>query len=158
MLPFFLSAKVVVDKWTSVRISMKMQVSARPHIPEFRSTGPKEPNRPARGWASNFCMKHLLEPGHPHLPGLTPLLTTPVRLVGACSSPIYRGSLRPGVGAAWLDAKIDPVGELPKNDERSDVESVGARFIAPEGWGEANAPNSPTGSKSDGHPARLHQH
>ncbi len=41
---------------------------------------------------------------------------------------------------------FDPVGELPKNDERSDVESVGARFIAPEGWGEANAPNSPTGS------------
>src|SRR5216683_6901954 len=40
----------------------------------------------------------------------------------------------------------DTIGELPKNDERSDVESVGARFIAPAGWGGANALNSPTES------------
>ncbi len=38
----------------------------------------------------------------------------------------------------------DIVGEVPKNDERSDVESVGARFIAPAGWGGTNALNSPT--------------
>ncbi len=40
--------------------------------------------------------------------------------------------------------ETDTAGESPKNDERSDVESVGARFIAPTGWGEANALNSPT--------------
>ncbi len=40
--------------------------------------------------------------------------------------------------------ETDTAGESPKNDERSDVESVGARFIAPAGEGEANALNSST--------------
>jgi hypothetical protein len=39
---------------------------------------------------------------------------------------------------------FDTIDELPKSDERSDVEFVGARFIAPAGWSEANTPNSPT--------------
>jgi hypothetical protein len=40
--------------------------------------------------------------------------------------------------------ETDTAGESPKNDERSDVEFVGARFIAPAGEGEANTLNSST--------------
>ncbi len=36
-------------------------------------------------------------------------------------------------------SEVDIGGELSKNDERGDVECVGARFIAPVGWGGANA-------------------
>ena len=39
----------------------------------------------------------------------------------------------------WGITLRDIVRELPTNDERSDVECVGARFIAPAGWGGANA-------------------
>ncbi len=56
----------------------------------------------------------------------------------SCNSSIHEAR-----AILWLMATLDTGGEVPKNDERSDVESVGARFIAPAGWGGANALNSP---------------
>ncbi len=46
----------------------------------------------------------------------------------------------------------DTGGEVPKNDERGDVECVGARFIAPAGWGWANALHLATSIQSGQEP------
>ncbi len=50
----------------------------------------------------------------------------PLWLEVPCNSSIHEAR-----AILWLMATLDTGGEVPKNDERSDVESVGARFIAP---------------------------